>query len=222
MARTGGRNSWIACPRDAVRGRRGGARVARAADGPGHGRVGGRHAARRARRPSAAPVAGRPAGAPIAPGDIDCRALYPDEPVDRAHLDAGRAPLADAAPPATAVTSLTDALAPSCGSRARGGRRRRRDRVDARRRGRRCAAHRRGRAARPGLRLHDATRRCAARAPPATSSRSTRPRTGCGSRASRRSGIPEDYGARGSAAATAVLGLSARATRRCSPTIAAV
>ena len=76
--------------------------------------------------PVAAPVPEPLATVAIAPGDIDCRALYPDSLWVELTWTPNVLLSQDAALPATAVTSLTDALAPSvritCHWRTDGGR----------------------------------------------------------------------------------------------------
>jgi hypothetical protein len=75
--------------------------------------------------PPVAPVAESVATLAIAPGDIDCRALYPDSLWAELTWTPNVLLSQDAAPSATAITSLTDALAPSvrlsCHWRADGG-----------------------------------------------------------------------------------------------------
>ena len=63
--------------------------------------------------PVAAPASETPASRAIAPGDLDCRALYPDDLWAELTWTPDVLLSQDTAPPATAITALTDALAPS-------------------------------------------------------------------------------------------------------------
>ena len=63
--------------------------------------------------PKILPVAESVATRALAPGDIDCRALYPDRLWAELTWTPDVLLSQDAAPPATAVTTLTDALTPS-------------------------------------------------------------------------------------------------------------
>ena len=126
MARTGGRNSWIAWPAGLLCAAVVGTLawlaqpmlpvsvawvgdMLRAASTP----------------PKVAPVTESVATLAIAPGDIDCRALYPDGLWAELTWTPNVLLSQDTAPPATQITSLTDALAPSvrlsCHWRADGG-----------------------------------------------------------------------------------------------------
>ena len=114
MARTGGRNAWIAWPAGLLCAAVVGTLawlaqpmlpvsvawvgdMLRAASTP----------------PKILPVAESVATRALAPGDIDCRALYPDRLWAELTWTPDVLLSQDAAPPATAVTTLTDALTPS-------------------------------------------------------------------------------------------------------------
>ena len=128
LARTGGRNSWIAWPAGLLCAAVvGGARVARAADAPRLGRVGRRHAPR-----GDVAARGRAGAEPVAtparsrPGDARLPGAVPRRPVGRAHLDARACCSSqDAAPPRDGGhLAHRCARAVACGSPAAGGARR--------------------------------------------------------------------------------------------------
>jgi len=114
LARTGGRNAWIAWPAGLLCAAVVGTLawlaqpmlpvsvawvgdMLRAASTP----------------PKILPVTESVATRALAPGDIDCRALYPDRLWAELTWTPDVLLSQDAAPPATAVTTLTDALTPS-------------------------------------------------------------------------------------------------------------
>jgi len=127
LARTGGRNSWIAWPAGLLC-----AAVVAALAWISQPMLPvavawmGDMLRATTSRPIAAPVAESPASRAIAPGDIDCRSLYPDDLWIELTWTPDVLLSQDFGPPATAATSLTDALAPSvrvsCRWRTDGGR----------------------------------------------------------------------------------------------------
>ncbi len=114
MARTGGRNSWIAWPAGLLCAAAVAALVwlAQPMLSVSVTWMGDMLRATTS-EPVAAPVSEPVATQAIAPGDIDCRALYPDDLWAELTWTPNVLLSQDMSPPATAVTSLTDALVPS-------------------------------------------------------------------------------------------------------------
>jgi hypothetical protein len=114
LARTGGRNSWIAWPVGLIC-----AAVVAALAWLAQPMIPvsvawmGDMLRATTSPPVAAPVEAPVSTIAIAPGDIDCRALYPDNLWAELTWTAGVLLSQDMAAPATAVTTLTDALSPS-------------------------------------------------------------------------------------------------------------